>query len=165
MGITITMNSCYQTVEVTFPFSSQTFHMMAMLPVLPTAERAHLEDGFAVRMTERRQVTTWYPSDEVTRVQEDGTFMRWVAKPTLEDAVHYRVKEARCFEFNGGKVTLRLPSMSPFYWSAPRYAVPEEGPFETGYWHVTDGWIFESDEKPVEEDIAYDAYYYRYGRT
>jgi hypothetical protein len=160
MGIIITMNSCYQTVEVTFPTSSQTFHMMAMLPVLPSAERAHLEDGFAVRMTDRRQVTTWYPSDEVTRVQEDGTFMRWVAKPTLEDAVHYRVKEARCFEFNGGKVTLRLPSMSPFYWSAPRYAVPEEGPFETGYWHVNDGWIFESDEKEAD-----DAYYYRYGRN
>jgi hypothetical protein len=150
------MNSCYQTVEVTFPSSSHTFQMMAMRPVLPQAERAHLEDGFAVRTT-GREVTTWYPSEEVTRRQEDGTFMRWVAKPTLNDAVK-AVTTSAGFEFNGGVVTLRLPSKS-YYWSAPTYAVPEEEYFETAYWHVKDGWVFESDEK--EED--YDSHYYRYG--
>lgn len=148
------------------PFSPLTFYGMEPIPALPEDIKKRYE-GFAVRTHKEGTTTVWYPTGEVYMEMEDGTTKNWIFKPSLDDIVHLRGNNQTTVQFHmNGAVTAMFKKLSAaFYWSPPIHVEPVEGPFESGWHHVTDGWIFEDDEQdiPMEEDVAYDSYYYRYG--
>ena len=159
------MNSCMQTVEIRMPFSPLTFYGMEPIPALPDDVKKSYE-GFAVRTYKDGVTTIWYPTGEVYMEMPDGITKNWIFKPTLDDIVHLRPNAQTSVQFHKNDVVTAVfhKNGAGFYWSPPIKVEPVEGPFESGWYHATDGWIFEDDEQDMEEeDIGYDSHYYRYG--
>lgn len=144
-----------------FPFSVHPFYTLEKAPVLPVLEQEYVKDGFAVRKDDGKKTILWYPSGHIN-VYENDSFKIWEPRPTMQTAIEQKPQSITTTFHSNGAVTASYGSVH-YYWSAPRDTEAEEGPFETAYWHVTEGWIFESDEVH-DENEEYDAYYYRYGR-
>lgn len=163
------MSSSFQTVEVHLPFSPLIFHAMGVRPILPKS-MLDVASKYAVRNEKDGVTTIWYPNTQVIQHFPDNTVKVWYGKPSILNALTIPGHSSNFIQFHkGGAVTTVITQNGiPFYWSGPVAAPVADGPFERGYNHPSEGWVFSSDEDYVDgccnnKDEAYDSHYYRYG--
>jgi len=158
--------SCLQTVLIHMPFSPYFFNSMEEIPILPT-EMQEVAKGLLVRQVDEGVTTMWFPSGHVNRYMADGTIRIWYPKPTINDLVLSPAMSSS-FQFHTNGAVTGWYYGAAYYWSPPIESKPVDGPFETAYWHVSDGWVFESEETCEacyrnDSALPEDYHYYRYG--
>ena len=147
------------------PFSPYFFNSMEEIPVLPT-EMQDTATDHCVRHVHDGVTTMWFPSGHVNRYMADGTIRIWYPKPTINDLVLSPAMSSS-FQFHTNGAVTGWYYGAAYYWSPPIESKPVDGPFETAYWHVRDGWVFDSEETCEacyhNENLPEDYHYYRYG--
>lgn len=138
--------SCVQTVEIYQPGAPFPIYGFEACPILPnnkwlesteTAVRKVLSDGTKI---------VWYPNGNVQMYLPNNMIKVWYRRPTMQEAVRSKALGRKFFQFNRDGSMITFLSGAPFYWSAPVNADAVLGPFESSYYHPTDGWIFAGDE-------------------